>query len=178
MEEINKTEKIQYYTIDPVIENQKFVLLSFLPKEKYNNGKGKFDLFKFRGAFGTEEEARAYTQKLRKIDNDFDIFIAPVGSWQPFNPNIEDIKDQEYYEEQLNDIMKNYREQELRKEQIEKERRDDMIRKALTSNKNKEKDNKTNEENEKDMETKYNENIKSAEDCLSKLEEAFNKIGK
>lgn len=167
---------IKYYTIDPKIENQKFVLLSFLPKEKYNNGQGKFDLFKFRGAFGTEEEARDYAQKLRQVDNDFDIFIAPVGSWQPFNPKLEDIKDQEYYEKQLNDIMKNYKEQELRKEQIEKERKDEMIRKALTSNK--EKDKKTEEENEKDMENKYNENIKSAEDCLSKLEEAFNKIGK
>ena len=171
---------IKYYTIDPKIENQKFVLLSFLPKEKYNNGKGKFDLFKFRGAFGTEEEARDYAQKLRQVDNDFDIFIAPVGSWQPFNPKLEDIQDQEYYEKQLNDIMKNYKEQELRKEQIEKERKDEMIRKALTSNKEKEKekDKKTEEENEKDMENKYNENIKNAEDCLSKLEEAFNKIGK
>jgi len=168
-------EDIKYYTIDPKIENQKFVLLSFLPKEKYNNGNGKFDLFKFRGAFGTEQEARDYAQKLRQIDNDFDIFIAPVGSWQPFNPKLEDIQDQEYYEKQLNDIMKNYKEQELRKEQIEKERKDDMIRKALTSNKDK--NNKT-EENEKDMEKKYEENIKSAEDCLNKLEEAFNKIGK
>ena len=165
---------IKYYTIDPKIENQKFVLLSFLSKEKYNNGNGKFDLFKFRGAFGTEQEARDYAQKLRQIDNDFDIFIAPVGSWQPFNPKLEDIQDQEYYEKQLNDIMKNYKEQELRKEQIEKERKDEMIKKALSNNK----DNiKSEQEQEKDMEHKYNDNIKNAEDCLNKLEEAFNKIG-
>ena len=50
-----------------------------------------------------------------------------------------------------------------------------MIWKSLSPNK--EKENKK-EKDEIDMEKKYDENIKSVEDCLNKLKEVFNKIGK
>ena len=61
---------------------------------------------KVRGVFDTIDEAKNRCEFLKKIDNKFDIYIGQVGCWCPWNPNPNDLQEQEYSETQLNTLMK------------------------------------------------------------------------
>jgi hypothetical protein len=49
--------------------------------------------------------------------------VGEVGKWLPWDPEPNDVSEQEYAEEQLNTLMKNYKENEEQREQFQKEQR-------------------------------------------------------
>ena len=64
---------------------------------------------KVRGVYESIEEAKVRCEQLRKLDQDkFPIFIGEVGCWCPWNPNPNEIKDQEYAIDSLNTMMHEY----------------------------------------------------------------------
>ena len=65
---------------------------------------------KFRGTFTTVEEAKKYSEYLRNLDPNYDIFLGQTGFWYPFNPSRENVKEQNYYGKELNELMKGYME--------------------------------------------------------------------
>lgn len=65
---------------------------------------------KVRGVYDTLAEAQNRAQYLKRQGDKFDIFVAQVGCWCPWNPNPEAIANQEYDEAQLNTLMKQYKE--------------------------------------------------------------------
>jgi hypothetical protein len=79
---------------------------------------------KIRGAYSTREEAESRAKKLQKMDADHNIFVGQVGKWLPWDPSPNAIPDQEYAEDQLNTLMKKYKENEEAREQFHKEQRD------------------------------------------------------
>jgi hypothetical protein len=79
---------------------------------------------KIRGSYGQKEEAEARAKKLQKMDPDHNIYVGQVGKWLPWDPSPSAIPDQEYAEEQLNTLMKKYKENEEAREQFHKEQRD------------------------------------------------------
>lgn len=79
---------------------------------------------KIRGAYGTREEAESRAKKLQKMDTDHNIFVGQVGKWLPWDPAPSAIADHEYAEEQLNTLMKKYKENEEAREVFHKEQRD------------------------------------------------------
>lgn len=79
---------------------------------------------KIRGAYSTKEEAESRAKKLQKMDADHNIFVGQVGKWLPWDPAPSAIADQEYAEEQLNTLMKKYKENEEAREQFHKEQRE------------------------------------------------------
>lgn len=79
---------------------------------------------KIRGAYSTKEEAEMRAKKLQKIDPDHNIFVGQVGKWLPWDPSPSAIPDQEYAEEQLNTLMKKYKENEEAREVFHKEQRE------------------------------------------------------
>lgn len=82
---------------------------------------------KVRGVYDTIEEAKARSEKLRKMEsNKFSIFVAQVGCWCPWSPNPEDITDQEFAETELNTLMHKYQENLDNKAEMFKNRHDDM----------------------------------------------------
>ena len=83
---------------------------------------------KIRGAYSTKEEAEMRAKKLQKMDADHNIFVGQVGKWLPWDPKPSDIADQEYAEEELNTLMKKYKENEEAREVHHKERRDEARR--------------------------------------------------
>lgn len=89
---------------------------------------------KIRGAYSTREEAESRAKKLQKMDADHNIFVGQVGKWLPWDPRPSDIPDQEYAEEQLNTLMKKYKENEEAREQFHKEQRDRQRKNANTKN--------------------------------------------
>ena len=79
--------------------------------------------FKIRGVYGQQGEAVARSKKLQRTDPIHNIYVAEVGKWIPWDPNPNDITDQEYAEEQLNTLMKKYKENEEAREQFHTEQR-------------------------------------------------------
>ena len=82
---------------------------------------------KVRGVFESSQEAQNQCQKLRKIDNEkFNIYIAEVGCWCPWNPNPNAVENQEFAETELNTLMSKYKENMDTASSFYKERKEVM----------------------------------------------------
>jgi hypothetical protein len=77
---------------------------------------------KVRGVFSNTKEAELKAKKLQSKDKYHNIFMGEVGKWTPWDPSPNDIKDQEYNNDQLNSLMKKYKENEDSREQFFEER--------------------------------------------------------
>ena len=77
---------------------------------------------KIRGTYATAAEAEARAKKLMRTDPNHNILLGEVGKWLPWDPSPNAIKEQEYAEEQLNQLMKNYKKNEQNVEEFYKER--------------------------------------------------------
>jgi hypothetical protein len=78
---------------------------------------------KVRGVYGSQGEAVARSKKLQRQDPLHNIFVGEVGKWLPWDPEPADVPEQEYAEDQLNTLMKNYKENEEQREQFHREQR-------------------------------------------------------
>lgn len=67
---------------------------------------------KVRGSYSSAEEASARAKKLQRNDPIHNIYMAQVGKWVPWDPSPNEIAEQEYQEEQLNEMMKAYKQNE------------------------------------------------------------------
>lgn len=79
---------------------------------------------KVRGTYSSHEEAVARSKKLQRQDTLHNIFVGEVGKWLPWDPEPSQIKEQEYAEDQLNTLMKKYKENEEARETYEQEQRE------------------------------------------------------
>ena len=61
--------------------------------------------FKARGNFASQEEAELRAKLLRENDPAFDIFVGPVGTWLPWDPEAYKTGKTQYMEEELNQLM-------------------------------------------------------------------------
>jgi hypothetical protein len=77
---------------------------------------------KVRGVYGNPKEAEIKAKKLQGKDKYHNIFMAEVGKWTPWDPSPNEIKDQEYNNDQLNTLMKKYKENEDNREQFFEQR--------------------------------------------------------
>lgn len=77
---------------------------------------------KVRGVYGNTKEAEIKAKKLQQKDKYHNIFMAEVGKWTPWDPSPHEVKDQSYANEQLNTMMKNYKENEDSREKVFEER--------------------------------------------------------
>jgi len=82
---------------------------------------------KIRGSYASKEEAVARSKKLQRMDAIHNIFVAEVGKWLPWDPEPSQIGEQEYAEEKLNTLMKNYKDNEEAKDLFERENREKML---------------------------------------------------
>ena len=60
--------------------------------------------FKARGNFASQEEAELRAKLLRETDPSFDVFVGPVGTWLPWEPEAYKTGRVEYMEEELNQL--------------------------------------------------------------------------
>lgn len=67
---------------------------------------------KVRGVFPSEAEATIKAKRLQKSDPNLNIYMGYVGKWMAWEPDPNLVKDQEYANEELNTLMKKYRENE------------------------------------------------------------------
>lgn len=73
---------------------------------------------KIRGVFDTYGEAMARAKTLQKLDPSHNIYIAQVGHWVPWDPEPHEVGDSEYADDQLNTLMKKYKENESKRDEF------------------------------------------------------------
>lgn len=93
--------------------------------------------FKVRGSYETVEEAQTRIQFLNSLDSNVNIYLAEVGKWCPFDDDPEKAKDAVYKDEELNRLMKGYKENQEKGKQLFEQRKAELVAKALQDTKDK-----------------------------------------
>jgi hypothetical protein len=73
---------------------------------------------KVRGTYDTYGEAAARAKTLQKLDPSHNVYVGQVGFWLPWDPEPADIGDVEYADDQLNTLMKKYKENETKRDEL------------------------------------------------------------
>ena len=71
---------------------------------------------KIRGVYSTYEEAQDRAKMLQQKDRAFHVYVGQVGYWLPWEPNADNVQNQEYLESELNELMKNYRKNQVERD--------------------------------------------------------------
>ena len=108
--------------------NHKDLTDKFTAQNQYENN---LSALKIRGVYQTQDEAKSKAQRLQRADPNFHIFVADVGKWLPLFPSVEaQVSNQEYAEEQLNQIIKEYVKNKEEKDVLYEQEKADKIKAA------------------------------------------------
>lgn len=122
-----------YLTEDREIGSQKYCLLSFLVSDKDPKHRHLVGV-KFRGAYSTIDDAQAASKRLQAGDKYHHIYVGETGKWLPFSPNPDEIKDQKFQNEKLNELMEGYLENQIKKDIHFEQRKAEMIKTNIEDN--------------------------------------------
>lgn len=175
------TEKkiVDYLDEDPEITSQKFVLLSFVTPYSVKNVSINEDVktpeirgIKVRGCFSTKEDATKRAEFLRKIDPYINIYVGDVGKWLPFEDDQTKAEEIDYAEQKLQDLMKAYKEEQLKAKEYNELKRRNIIEQSIKeAEKVKEKQKQKQIPFKKEIEeiNKDSEDIKVKEEALKQI---------
>jgi len=115
---IAKNYDLDENTIEDKFTDFKYVNQEVLEKEFYEKNDFRTTVrgIKVRGVYDTLREAQAKSKMLQRRDPNFNVFLGQVGYWLPWDPNPHKIDNQEYAENELNDLVKSYRENQDKKD--------------------------------------------------------------
>lgn len=91
--------------------------------------------FKARGNFASQEEAELRAKLLRESDPSFDVFIGPIGTWLPWEPEAYKTGRVEYMEEELNQLAHEKKKNEEIAKNTFEQRVKETKQKAIDENK-------------------------------------------
>jgi hypothetical protein len=97
---------------------------------KANNFQTTMHGLKVRGVYSSSEQATARAKALNKKDPYFNVYVADVGEWLPWDPEPEEVKDQEYQSDDLNKLMQAYRENASKRDEFFEEEKRQKVEKA------------------------------------------------
>ena len=76
---------------------------------------------KVRGVYDTYREAEVRAKVLQRQDQSFDVFVGQVGYWLPWDPESNKVENQEYMNDDLNKLVKGYKDNETKKDMFYQE---------------------------------------------------------
>jgi hypothetical protein len=124
--DIKKTTIKEAYD-DFMFKNQTRLEEEFFAKNEFRTSMRGL---KVRGVTGTHGEAVAMSKKLQRNDTIHNIFLGEVGKWLPWDPKPHQVADQEYAEDQLNTLMKRYKDNEEARDKFVSEQRQELSKGA------------------------------------------------
>jgi hypothetical protein len=127
--------KPDYLTEDNLLpSNQKYVCMSFLKPQKEDNT--TLSGIKIRGVFEEYDDACKHAKRLQECDPYHHVFVGEMGKWLPHDPDPDSkyVKDFEYANEQLNNMMKSYVDNQEKAKLFHEQRKNDMVRKNIMDN--------------------------------------------
>lgn len=71
---------------------------------------------KVRGVYDSYKEAELRASLLQKKDKNFNVFVGQVGYWLPWDPTPHKVGESKYFESELNELVKKYKENQRDKE--------------------------------------------------------------
>ena len=89
---------------------------------------------KVRGVYDTKREADVRAKVLQRKDKNFHVFVGQVGYWLPWDPNADDVEDEEYAENELNKLVKKYNENRKKKDIFYEQQKQESIDKINSEN--------------------------------------------
>ena len=89
---------------------------------------------KVRGSYPSQAEAELRCKMLREIDPYHDVFVGPIGTWMPWDPEAYKTGRVEYVEEELNELMNEKQKNEKEAKQQFEARVRESKRKAIEDN--------------------------------------------
>ena len=90
------------------IPSQNYALVTIVSSHDTTQRSEK-TIMKIRGVFETLEEANQHASKIVKVDPSFDIMVVSMYEWHMIPPDMEKINDQKYMDDELNDLISEYR---------------------------------------------------------------------
>tara|TARA_B100000674_G_scaffold415113_1_gene364237 strand:+ start:641 stop:1360 length:720 start_codon:yes stop_codon:yes gene_type:complete len=100
---------------------------------------------KVRGTYDSYREAEVRAKVLQRIDKSHHVFVGQVGYWLPWDPNADQVENQEYLESELNSLVKNYKENQDKKDIFYQE---EVEKKVQSANEESKKQKEKNSEND------------------------------
>jgi len=88
---------------------------------------------KVRGVYDTRREAEVRAKVLQRKDQSFDVFVGQVGYWLPWDPEGNKLEDQEYLNNDLNKLVKEYKNNEAKKDMFYQEQKAERKKDAMTT---------------------------------------------
>ena len=86
---------------------------------------------KVRGVYDNIRAANIRAKVLQKLDRSFHVFVGQVGFWLPWDPSANNMADQEYAEPELNRLVKEYKENETKKDMFYEEQKREKQKAAI-----------------------------------------------
>jgi hypothetical protein len=169
-----------YLDKDEPINGQKYVCLSILTNNSIkdvsteeviktdNNAKG----IKIRGVYNTMEEAKKRCEQIRQFDKVFNVFVGEVGAWLPWDDDPESAEEAVYAEEKLNQLMKSFKEQQIKAKEYHELRKQQLVEQSIKSSQ-KNTDEKSSDE-EKDINNIIENNIEDEKEGLNDYKNEIN----
>ena len=109
--------------------------------EKVSDKKTSIRGVKVRGCYDSYEQAERRAKALQRTDRSFHVFVGQVGYWLPWDPNADQVQDEEYLEGELNTLMQEYKKNEINRdifyEDQKREKLKDAERERLEAESNK-----------------------------------------
>jgi 3'-phosphoadenosine 5'-phosphosulfate sulfotransferase len=87
---------------------------------------------KVRGVYDSIQEAEKKAKQLQTKDRSFHVFVGQVGYWLPWDPNADKVDDEEYLEEGLNNLMKEYKKNEASRDIFYEEQKREKLKDSVT----------------------------------------------
>ena len=161
---IAKNYDLDENTIEEKFKDFKYVNQDVLEKEFYEKNDFTTTVrgIKVRGVYDTLREAQVRAKVLQRRDPNFNVFLGQVGYWLPWDPNPHKIDNQEYAEQELNELVKSYRENQEKKDMHFQENIDYVKEQAA----------KENEKQKKENEKQRLENKNSEEEVVNSVSDS------
>ncbi len=87
---------------------------------------------KVRGVYDSIQEAERKAKQLQTKDRSFHVFVGQVGYWLPWDPNADRVDEEEYLEEDLNNLMKEYKKNEASRDIFYEEQKREKLKDSVT----------------------------------------------
>ena len=84
---------------------------------------------KVRGIYDTLQEAEMRAKRLQKSDPNFNVFVGQVGFWLPWDPEPKEIGEEQYLNDELNQLMTEYKANADKRDEVFNTRKRDLIQK-------------------------------------------------
>ena len=98
--------------------------------DRVSQGKTSVRGVKVRGVYDSYEQAERRAKQLQRTDRSFHVFVGQVGYWLPWDPNADNVEDEEYLEDELNNLMKEYKKNEINRDIFYEEQKREKLKEA------------------------------------------------